>query len=125
VAGKTIRKIEAENDPRTASERELRAIARACGLPYEFFTVDWAMLGEVPDTEIEDRVSVLEDVMGLVLDALGDVGELPPSHPLAVIAREWGALARSTDPTGKPSEQGPSAGETQAGGGSPPPSGAV
>lgn len=35
------------NDARDTPEHELRAIAEACGLPYEFFTVDFSRLPEI------------------------------------------------------------------------------
>lgn len=42
LSGETLRKI--ESGSREVRPHELREIARACGLPFEFFTVDFAQL---------------------------------------------------------------------------------
>lgn len=42
LGAKTLQKIESGERP--VVQRELREIAEACGLPYEFFTVDFAQL---------------------------------------------------------------------------------
>lgn len=47
LSGKTLRNIEAPGNPKTARDRDLHAIARACDLPYEWFTVDFARLPEL------------------------------------------------------------------------------
>lgn len=49
------------NEPRTV---ELREIAEACGLPYEFFTVDFATLsGGAASAALERRLAALEDII--------------------------------------------------------------
>lgn len=47
LGDKTLREIESGKRP--ILERELREIAGACGVPYEFFTVDFDRLPELTD----------------------------------------------------------------------------
>lgn len=57
----TLYNIEAGK--RAVRAHELRLIAEACGLPYEFFTTDFAALGQSTDDEgrtLEQRIEAIE-----------------------------------------------------------------
>lgn len=72
---RTLRTLEADSG-RPFRQMEIRAIARACRLPYEFFTIDFAVLGhgrpvetrtaESSRDDLETRVSELEARMAAV-----------------------------------------------------------
>lgn len=62
----TLRKM--ERGERPVRPRELREIAEACGLPYEFFTEDFERLGAGPAEGVEDRLSALEEAVSLLAD---------------------------------------------------------
>jgi uncharacterized small protein (DUF1192 family) len=56
---RTLRALEGEGG-RQFRPMELQAIAQACDLPYEFFTVDFRKLSLASGT-LEDRLAVVED----------------------------------------------------------------
>lgn len=69
LAGVTIRKIEAGT--RAVRPHELREIARACGLPEAFFTVDFDVLEAFGgESDLEDRLvdRVTERVLARLRD---------------------------------------------------------
>lgn len=69
LSGVTIRKIEAGT--RDVRPHELRAIAAACGLPYEFFTVDFAQLAHNSGADPQ----VAREVEAVVERLLPDIEE--------------------------------------------------
>lgn len=60
LSGKTLRRI--ESGARTVRPHELREIARACGIPFGFFTVDLADLGSPasPETAVAVERAIAE-----------------------------------------------------------------
>lgn len=60
ISAKTIGAI--ERGEREARPMELRTIAAACSLPYEFFTADFAVLGDAP-TGLVERMARLEELL--------------------------------------------------------------
>ena len=79
LAGVTIRKIEAGT--RDVRPHELREIARACELPYAFFTVDFDVLEAfgAGEPDLEDRI--VARVTERVLERLRNEGnDGPPGH---------------------------------------------
>lgn len=60
LGAKTIGNMERGVGP--ALRPQLREIAEACGVPYEFFTVDLALLGpQQEELGVEERLATLED----------------------------------------------------------------
>lgn len=51
---------EIENGERTPNDGEVYMLAESCGLPMEFFTVDWSSLSE--PVSADDLFSVLEEI---------------------------------------------------------------
>jgi len=65
LGAKTLGKI--ERGERTVGEHEVQLIAKACGLPYEFFTTDLAELGR--------RVGALEQILDITDQVTGPGAE--------------------------------------------------
>lgn len=105
---RTLRKIADDNDAtRSAQRLDLVAIADACGLPYEFFTIDFADLAAtVPVSFVEDRLADLEGKMATLLK-VPHHGSTQPDERAAEIAEAEVRQLR---------EQRPEAG-TKSGGG--------
>lgn len=62
---RTLRSLESPNN-RPFKSMELKAIAEACNLPYQFFTVNfWEVLetNETRITKLEERMEQLEKIM--------------------------------------------------------------
>lgn len=111
---RTLRKIESGERP--VRQLELREIARVCGLPYEFFTGDFAQLAKTKDgddlkrlearvndlyTKVEEGVAALENLSAAiapVTDGLDDVREL---RDLFVAANPKDDDAEESAPTPK------------------------
>lgn len=136
LGDRTIRAMEGEKG-RPFRKMELEAIARVCGLPYAFFTVDFARLPELegelvdvhgvadrvgaPLREIQTRLAAIEDELGLrdvarstnrsLTEALDRAGEA--GHPAARGTRDASDANEESDAAPareRPSSAGPPGG---------------
>lgn len=72
LGDRTLRTLEGAGAPRRFSDQHLVLIARACGLPLEFFEVDFARLPELAaGPTVDQRLAALEaEVFSEAADAL-------------------------------------------------------
>jgi transcriptional regulator with XRE-family HTH domain len=111
VSEQTQKRSEGAEPARVPDDDELRAIARACELPFDFFTMDFG----APEATLAERVAALEREVSEVSAVLsGEGGRLMPRFRQVLVD-----VAREQQPPRQQRPQAPRAKTTRSAGGSP------